>query len=78
MKILVTGCAGFIGYHLCKKLTHNSKYKIFGIDNLDNYYDINLKKTRLNNLKKQKNFIFNKINIVKKKQLENYFKKKKN
>lgn len=77
MKILVTGCAGFIGYHLCKKLTHNSKYKIFGIDNLDNYYDINLKKTRLNNLKKQKNFIFNKINIVKKKQLENYFKKKK-
>jgi len=49
MKILITGCAGFIGYHLCKKLTQNSKYKIFGIDNLDDYYDINLKKSRLNN-----------------------------
>ena len=43
MKILITGCAGFIGYHLSKSLL-NTTDKIFGIDNLNNYYDINLKK----------------------------------
>ena len=34
MKILVTGCAGFIGYHLTKKILLNKKYKVFGIDNI--------------------------------------------
>ena len=44
MKILITGSAGFIGYHLATKLSNNKKYKVLGIDNFDNYYSINLKK----------------------------------
>ena len=56
MKILVTGCAGFIGYHLCSKLLENKNLKIYGIDNLNNYYSVKLKKTRLNNLKLKKIF----------------------
>ena len=44
MKILVTGAAGFIGFHLSLKLLDN-RNKVFGIDNLNNYYDVNLKKT---------------------------------
>ena len=48
MRILITGSAGFIGFHLAKKLLENKKYKIFGLDNLNNYYSVNLKKNRLN------------------------------
>ncbi len=77
MKILVTGCAGFIGYHLCKKLSSNSKYSIYGIDNLNTYYDINLKKDRLKNLKNKKNFHFKKIDIKNNTKLNELFKKNK-
>ena len=59
IKILITGCAGFIGFHLSKKLLENKKYKVFGIDNINNYYDVKLKKDRINILKK-KNFKFEK------------------
>ncbi len=48
-KILVTGAAGFIGYHICKKLL-SEKYQIIGFDNVNSYYDPNLKKSRLNDL----------------------------
>ena len=41
-KILITGVAGFIGYHLAEKLLNNN-YHIIGIDNLNDYYDPNLK-----------------------------------
>ena len=51
-KILVTGCAGFIGYHLIKKIFFKKNYQIIGVDNINNYYDINLKKSRLKILKK--------------------------
>ena len=47
MIYLVSGCAGFIGFNVVKKLLNNSD-KVIGIDNLNNYYDINLKKSRLN------------------------------
>ena len=43
MKILVTGVAGFIGYHVALKLLKKN-ISVIGIDNLNNYYDVNLKK----------------------------------
>jgi len=61
MTVLVTGCAGFIGFHLSSKLL--SKYEVVGIDNLNNYYDPNIKKDRLLILKKQKKFKFYKKDI---------------
>jgi UDP-glucuronate 4-epimerase len=49
MKILVTGAAGFIGYHLCERLIKLG-HEVFGIDNINGYYDINLKMARLKQL----------------------------
>ena len=72
-KILVTGCAGFIGYHLALKFLKLKNYKVFGIDNMNNYYDTNLKNDRLKILKKNKKFNFFKIDISNKKKLENNF-----
>ena len=43
-KILITGSSGFIGYNLSLHLLRNKNNQIFGIDNLDNYYSVNLKK----------------------------------
>lgn len=57
MKILLTGCAGFIGYHLALKLI-DQKHKVIGIDSLNAYYELSLKKYRLKNLKINKEFIF--------------------
>ncbi len=62
MNILITGAAGFIGYHLTKKFL-NKKIKVIGIDNVNNYYDVNLKKDRIKNLKKNKKFIFYKLDL---------------
>ena len=60
MKVLITGAAGFIGFHLAKKLIENN-ISVYAIDNLNNYYDVNIKKARikiLNNIaKKKKSFI---------------------
>tara|TARA_Y100000994_G_C15703015_1_gene446040 strand:+ start:4365 stop:5327 length:963 start_codon:yes stop_codon:yes gene_type:complete len=61
-KILITGAAGFIGFHLSKSLLDDG-YQVFGLDNINNYYDINLKHSRLNLLKKYSNFTFEKIDI---------------
>jgi len=49
MRILVTGAAGFIGYHLCKRLV-GEKMEVVGLDNLNTYYDVNLKYARLKQL----------------------------
>jgi UDP-glucuronate 4-epimerase len=59
--VLVTGCAGFIGHGVTKILLHKG-YKVVGIDNLNQYYDKNLKQKRLNDLKNDK-FIFYKKDI---------------
>lgn len=74
MKILITGCAGFIGYHLSKDLLKDKKNTVFGIDDMNNYYDIKLKKDRLKILKKEKNFYFTKINISNQKKVNNFYK----
>ena len=62
MKILVTGSSGFIGFHTCLLLLKNKHY-VVGIDNLNDYYDLNLKKSRLKILKKFNNFKFLKKDI---------------
>jgi len=61
-KIIVTGAAGFIGFHLSKSLLDDG-YKVLGIDNLNDYYDTNLKLARLNKLKSYNNFTFDKVDI---------------
>ena len=61
-KILITGCAGFIGFHLTKNFLEK-KFKIIGIDSLNNYYSKNLKMKRLNILRRFKNFDFKKIDL---------------
>lgn len=58
MKYLITGASGFIGSNLCKNLLQNSNDTIIGIDNINNYYDVNLKKSRLAPLQKYPNFVF--------------------
>ncbi len=77
MKILVTGAAGFIGFHVCKRFI-KAGIEVVGIDNLNSYYDINLKKNRikeLDNLSKQLliSFKFYKGDIVQSKDLEKLF-----
>ena len=64
-KILVTGSAGFIGFHLCKKLIELNKPTV-GIDNLNNYYDVQLKKDRLKELSKLSRDNLNKWDFIKK------------
>lgn len=59
---LITGAAGFIGSFLCKRLLDKG-CRVIGVDNINDYYDVNLKYTRLENLKPLKNFIFIKGDI---------------
>ena len=73
MKILITGIAGFIGFNFAKFLLEK-KYKIIGIDNLNDYYDVNLKKRRLKQLFNSKNFKFYKVDLIKKKKIIEIFK----
>ena len=75
MKILITGCAGFIGYHLSKYLIKN--INVIGVDNINNYYDTKLKKDRLKNLfiTNKKKFSFYKTDIHNQKNLNSYLKK---
>ena len=71
-KILITGAAGFIGYHLSRSLLKDGAI-ILGIDNLNNYYDPGLKDQRLKRLKGFKNFTFRKIDLIDEKKLNNVF-----
>ena len=60
MKILITGVAGFIGLHTAKRFLENG-YEIGGIDNLNDYYDVNLKSARLRELAQFEKFQFQKL-----------------
>ena len=73
---IVTGCAGFIGFHFSKFLI-KKKIKIIGIDNINSYYSKNYKFDRLNILKKSKYFKFYKIDLNNKKKLSLIFQKNK-
>ena len=79
MNYLVTGSAGFIGFHTSLELLRQG-HRVIGVDNLNDYYDINLKKNRTKFLKKSKNkkkFSFYKIDLSDKKKTQNLFKKNK-
>jgi UDP-glucuronate 4-epimerase len=79
MKILVTGAAGFIGFHTVFEILKKKGFTVIGVDNLNSYYDVNLKKNRIKILKKKykKKFIFKKIDISNKKKLNNLFRENK-
>jgi UDP-glucuronate 4-epimerase len=62
VKILVTGTAGFIGFHLSQKLL-DLGYQVLGIDNLNDYYDVALKQARLSQLVDHPNFEFQKLKL---------------
>lgn len=76
MKYLITGCAGFIGFHVSLKLL-NLGQNVIGVDNLNSYYDVKLKKSRLKILLKNPNFIFYKVDISNYKKFNEVFKKHK-
>ena len=77
MKILITGVAGFIGMHVADKLITQDN-EVIGIDNLNDYYDINLKKNRIQNLiKKKKSFNFKEMDLLDNPSLIEMFKKEK-
>jgi UDP-glucuronate 4-epimerase len=62
MRVLVTGAAGFIGLHLCQRLLAAGE-QVVGIDNLNDYYDVALKRARLEILQKQRGFQFEKLDV---------------
>ena len=74
MRVIITGVAGFIGMHLAKDLLLK-RHQVLGIDNLNSYYSIKLKKDRLIVLKKFKKYQFYKIDLKNKKKLNDFFKK---
>ena len=73
-RILVTGSAGFIGMHLCRSLLEDG-YIVYGVDNMNDYYDVSLKEKRLNVLYDYGNFTFNKVDISDTQEVERVFEK---
>ena len=70
--ILVTGAAGFIGANLIKRLYNEYEdIRVIGIDNLNDYYDVKIKESRLNELEKKSTFLFFKGTIAEKKFVKN-------
>jgi UDP-glucuronate 4-epimerase len=63
MRILVTGAAGFIGFHVARAFLGQG-HEVIGIDNLNDYYDVSLKQARLDQLTPHKNFSFHKFNVA--------------
>jgi UDP-glucuronate 4-epimerase len=63
MKVLLTGAAGFIGYHVAEALLARGD-EVIGLDNLNDYYDVKLKQARLDRLTRQNKFSFHKVNVA--------------
>lgn len=74
MSILITGAAGFIGYHLSSRLLAKG-FHVVGIDNLNDYYDVRLKRDRLSLLKKNNNFTFYETDLADAQKLQGVFKR---
>ena len=72
-KVLITGAAGFIGYHLSQRLISQG-IEVYGIDNMNDYYDVELKKMRLSKLQQNENFSFTEGDIADKEKVEGIFK----
>lgn len=72
MKILVTGAAGFIGMHTAKRLLEQ-EHEVIGLDNLNDYYDIGLKRYRLKQLQQAKSFRFIEMDLADKSAIESLF-----
>ena len=72
--VLVTGAAGFIGFHLSKRILELGG-KVIGFDNINDYYDVNLKNARLDILKQYSEFVFVKGNLADKEAVDGLFKK---
>ncbi|ABW25450.1 NAD-dependent epimerase [Acaryochloris marina] len=72
MRVLVTGAAGFIGYHLSQRLLLD-RAQVFGIDNLNNYYAVDLKKSRLAQLEPNQNFQFQCLDLSDRNGMETLF-----
>lgn len=76
MKLLVTGAAGFVGFHLSNALLEKD-IEVVGLDNINDYYDPQLKKDRLAILEKQEKFTFYKIDLKDKSEVDNLFENEK-
>lgn len=74
--ILVTGSAGFIGYHLSKHLMERGD-SVIGLDNINDYYDVQLKQDRLKQIESHPNFTFQKLDLCDREGLNNLFAKNK-
>ncbi len=72
-RVLITGAAGFIGFHLAKRLLEDG-YRVTGLDNLNDYYDVGLKKNRLVQLTAFDTFRFAKVDLSKRRDVEVVFK----
>lgn len=72
MRVMVTGAAGFIGSTLSKKLLEKN-YEVTGVDNLNDYYDVNLKKSRLKNLEEYKAFKYEYLDISSREDMKKLF-----
>jgi len=72
MKYLVTGSAGFIGFHVSERLL-NAGHQVIGIDNLNDYYDVNLKQARLDLLAPHASFRFEQIDLADRKAMADLF-----
>jgi len=75
MKIMVTGAAGFIGFHVSKRLLERGD-EVLGIDNLNDYYDVSLKEARLAQIQQHQGFLFHKIDLSDREEIAKLFDKR--